>query len=84
MTYYLGVDQGSHASRAVLFDDKGECVAAASLQVTTERYDNGYVEQDAGQLLTSVRQVIQQVLSTLYVPQNCWIICGRTSMKSGD
>ena len=69
MTYYLGVDQGSHASRAVLFDDNGNSVAAASLPVTTDRYGHGCVEHDAVQLLMSVQQAIQQVLSNLEAAQ---------------
>ena len=89
MNYYLGVDQGSHASRAVLFDDKGEAVADASLPVTTKRYGNGYVEHDTGQLLTSVKQVIQQVLSALDASQlmrvaACGIATQRSTMLAWD
>ena len=89
MNYYLGVDQGSHASRAVLFDDKGEAVADASLPITTKRYGNGYVEHDTGQLLTSVKQVIHQVLSTLDASQlmrvaACGIATQRSTMLAWD
>jgi glycerol kinase len=89
MTYYLGVDQGSQSSRAVLFDDKGKSVADASVRVTTDRYGNGRVEHDADQLLTSVQQVIQQALSDLEASQlmqvaACGIATQRSTMLAWD
>ena len=65
MNYYLGVDQGSHSSRAVLFDDSGKVVADAAQKVTLNRNGTGHVEHDAAQLLDSVTFVIGQVLSSL-------------------
>ncbi len=65
MNYYLGVDQGSHSSRAVLFDASGAMVSDAAQKVTLNRSSTGYVEQDAVQLLDSVKHVIRQVLSSL-------------------
>lgn len=65
MNYYLGVDQGSHSSRAVLFDDSGTVVADAAQKVTLNRNGTGHVEHDAAQLLDSVTFVIGQVLSSL-------------------
>ena len=65
MSYYLGVDQGSHSSRAVLFDDSGAVVADAAQKVTLNRNSTGHVEHDAVQLLDSVTRVIRQVLSSL-------------------
>lgn len=89
MTYYLGVDQGSHSSRAVLFDDKGEVVAAAAQQLTAQRFDDGRVEYDADQLRASVAQVIQQVLSNLDAMQMqrvaaCGIATQRSTMLAWD
>jgi glycerol kinase len=89
MTYYLGVDQGSHASRAVLFDDKGDIVAAAAQQVTAQRFGDGRVEYAADQLLASVAQVIQQVLSNLDALQlqrvaACGIATQRSTMLAWD
>ncbi len=64
-SYYLGVDQGSHSSRAVLFDRSGAVVESAAQKVTLNRYNAGRVEHDAGQLLDTVTGVIRQVLSCL-------------------
>jgi len=51
----LALDQGSHASRAVLFDAWGSQVAAARQPVGTRRTGDDVVEQDAGELLASLR-----------------------------
>lgn len=65
MAYFLGVDQGSSSSRAVLFDNNGEVVIDAAQKVSLARNNTGYAEHDAGQLLDSVATVIHQVLSSL-------------------
>ena len=65
MNFYLGVDQGSNSSRAVLFDSNGAVVADAAQKVTLVRSDTGRVEHDAVRLLDSVTCVIRQVLSGL-------------------
>jgi len=65
MSYYLGVDQGSNSSRAVLFDGSGGVVVDAAQKVSLNRFDTGHVEHNAVQLLDSVASVIKQVLSSL-------------------
>jgi glycerol kinase len=83
MTYYLGVDQGSNSSRAVLFDSNGEVVANAAQKVTLDRNNTGYVEHDACQLLDTVATVIQQVLSSLDEKQLEQVAaCGIASQRS--
>jgi len=51
----LALDQGSHASRAVLFDATGAAVAEARLAVGTRRQGSDRVEQDPDELLGSLR-----------------------------
>jgi glycerol kinase len=51
----LALDQGSHASRAVLFDATGSVVTEARQPVGTRREGGDVVEQDPGELLESVR-----------------------------
>jgi len=83
MNYYLGVDQGSNSSRAVLFDNNGKVVANASQKVTLNRSNTGCVEHDAGQLLDTVTRVIQQVLSGLDKKQLEQVAaCGIASQRS--
>ncbi|MBS0386976.1 MAG: hypothetical protein JSR15_00745 [Proteobacteria bacterium] len=51
----LALDQGSHASRACLFDESGTLLAAESVAVATVRRGTAEVEQDADELVQSLR-----------------------------
>lgn len=51
----LALDQGSHASRAVLFDASGAEVAEARQPVATRRSGDDVVEQDPEELFASLR-----------------------------
>jgi glycerol kinase len=55
----LALDQGSHASRAVLFDAAGREVAQAYVPVATRREGTDRVEQDAEELVRSLRTAVQ-------------------------
>ena len=55
----LALDQGSHASRAVLFDAAGREVAQAFVPVATRREGTDRVEQDAEELVRSLRTALQ-------------------------
>lgn len=82
MTWAIGVDQGSHSSRAAVFDETGELVNKISQSVDLVR--NGVcAEHDALQLLSSVKQVIRQLLATLDVEQvNKISACGIATQRS--
>ena len=51
----LALDQGSHSSRAVLFDTVGTQVASAHVPVGTRREGDDRVEQEPWELLQSLR-----------------------------
>ena len=51
----LALDQGSHASRACLFDQSGQLRASAAVPVATMQRGAGEVEQDADELVQSLR-----------------------------
>ena len=55
----LALDQGSHASRAVLFDAAGREVTQAQVPVATRREGTDRVEQDAEELVRSLRTALQ-------------------------
>jgi len=57
----LALDQGGHASRAVLFDSAGKDVAEARVPVATHRDGPDRVEHDADELVTSLRVAAQDV-----------------------
>lgn len=58
----LALDQGSHASRAVLFDASGHELAQAHSPVATRREGDDRVEQSAEELVLSLRTAVQDVV----------------------
>lgn len=65
MPYYLAIDQGSHSSRALLFDNQGIEVARAFRDIKLNRKDEYQVEHDAAELLDSVTAVVDELLQGL-------------------
>lgn len=60
-TLFLALDQGGHSSRALVFSAAGALIAGAQVPVATHSPQSGRVEQDAGELATSLRSAIAQV-----------------------
>lgn len=56
----LALDQGSHASRACIFDQAGALCATATVPVATRHPGALRVEQDAAELVQSLRTAAQQ------------------------
>jgi glycerol kinase len=62
---YLALDQGGHASRALVFDAGGAVVRSASIPIATQRNDEGHVEHDPEELVASLRQAIDAACTEL-------------------
>ena len=62
-SYCLALDQGTFSSRAIVYDETGTALYSASRSIDLQRIDNQQVEQNADQLLSSVINVLEQVLS---------------------
>jgi len=60
---YLVLDQGSHASKALLFDGQGEVAASAEVAVATCRPRPGWVEHDAEEIVSSLDAAIAAALA---------------------
>lgn len=56
--FFLALDQGSHASKAMVFDAGGGIVAAAEQAVATCRPRRGWVEHDAEEVIASLQDAI--------------------------
>jgi glycerol kinase len=63
MRQILAIDQGTHATRAIVFDGQGRVVASAQQAVALHRHSRSEVEQDAMEILASMRTVITEVLA---------------------
>ncbi|NOY67277.1 MAG: hypothetical protein GXP13_07695 [Gammaproteobacteria bacterium] len=79
MNTILAIDQGTHASRALLFDQNGNTLKSAVKPVAISRKNNGVVEQDATEILESVNEVIHRVLDNNSVQVN---IAALTTQRS--
>lgn len=62
---YLAIDQGGHASRAIIFNQHGEIICEAYHNITISRPQANFVEHDANELLDSIRQSITDVIEKL-------------------
>lgn len=83
--YYLAIDQGTHASRAILYDDKGTLVTSETQSISLFQHDNGHIEQDPEDILRSVQNVTNVLLKQL--PEkvltriiSCGIACQRSTI----
>ena len=62
---FLAIDQGGHASRAIVFNNKGQIVTQAFRNIQVNRPQTGYVEHDADELLLSIRESVEEVITNL-------------------
>ena len=62
---YLSIDQGGHASRAIIYNYQGEMIVSASRDIDTIHPQANYVEHEADALLKSVEDSINDVIEQL-------------------
>jgi glycerol kinase len=60
---YLAIDQGGHASRALIVDAGGAIVSRAVRELAAARIDAGHIEYDAETMLASIRAAIGSALA---------------------
>ncbi len=83
MDYVLAVDQGTHASRAVVFDAQGQIVARRLYPIDLARPHPDRAEQNAEQIADSVEQAIGATLRQLGARQrNAVRCCGIATQRS--
>ena len=81
MTYYLAIDQGTHASRACLFDEAGELVYEYTKKIKIRRISGSNIEQDANEILDSVNEVVAKLLHEAGT-QDKIVACGIAIQRS--
>ena len=75
--HILVIDQGTHATRALLFSPQGEILAQVEQAVALHRINHEQVEQDGEEILDSVLQVLAHIG---HLPGNT--ICALTTQRS--
>lgn len=79
---YLCLDQGGHASRAIIFNHEGELVSSAYCEVETEYPAKHYVELNAEAVIESINTSIKQVLAKLGEKKNQVVAAGLATQRS--
>jgi glycerol kinase len=79
---YLCLDQGGHASRAIVFNRQGKMVSSAYCDVETEYPAKHYVELNAQAVIESINTSIKQVLAHLGEKKNHIVSAGLATQRS--
>ncbi|MBI3899521.1 MAG: hypothetical protein HY308_14685 [Gammaproteobacteria bacterium] len=82
MPLYLCLDQGGHASRALVFDERGDVIARAVREVATTYPAVDQVEQDPEAVVDSLRAVATAALADLGARANDVIAVGLATQRS--
>lgn len=78
----LAIDQGGHASRAIVFDRTGSLIAEAFAPISTYRSGVDRVEHDAAEVLESVRIAIADVCQALGNDTSRIVAAGLATQRS--
>ena len=81
MRYYLAIDQGTHASRACLFDETGQLISEHTKKIKLKRVSRTHIEQDAIEIADSVKEVLARVLQ-LVTAEDTVAACGIAIQRS--
>ncbi|WP_428666046.1 FGGY family carbohydrate kinase [Runella sp.] len=72
MNYILAIDQGTSSTKTIIFDANGEAVSKGSVELKTNYFDNGFVEQDPEgifqNVLTSVNECLNDFINKGFDP----------------
>ena len=79
---YLAVDQGTHASRALVVDRRGEIVAAGERQIALARPQADWAEQDGEEVVASVFDAAAQAIAALGERRDSVGAAGLASQRS--
>ena len=84
MRYILAIDQGTSSTKSIIFDDEGKAVAKGCVDLKTNYFDNGFVEQDPEgiyqNVLDSVEQCFKDFISKGFDIQDV-ISCGISNQR---
>ncbi|NGP53951.1 FGGY family carbohydrate kinase [Thioalkalivibrio sp. XN8] len=81
-SFFLALDQGSHASKALLFDAGGELAANAEAPLDTREPRPGWVEHDAEALVESVCTAVDEVVAAAGVRAADGVVAGLAVQRS--
>jgi glycerol kinase len=80
--FYLCIDQGGHASRALVYDAHGTLITAAHRETRLRIHADGRMEYDARELLDSVTTAIDAVITELGAARRRLVAAGLATQRS--
>ena len=79
---YLSIDQGGHASRAIIYNHEGEMVASTYNEIETQYPAKHFVELDANEVIQSINNSIKEVIEKLGDKKQHIISAGLATQRS--
>ncbi len=79
---YLALDQGTHASRALVLDARGRVLASGAQPIGLARPQPDWAEQDAKEMIASIRLAMAQALSALGARRHHIAAAGLASQRA--
>lgn len=79
---YLAIDQGGHASRALIFDAGGKTIASAECAVTTYTPEADWVEHDSEEMIASIETAISEAVTQSGARQSQITAAGLATQRS--
>ncbi len=61
--YILAIDQGTSSTKTILFDEQAQAVAKGCVDLKTNYFDNGFVEQNAEDIYQNVLDSVTECLN---------------------
>ncbi len=84
--YFLVIDQGGHASRAVLFDHQGTLIKQNTQPIETFCHEPDRVEHSPQEVIKSIRQaialVVEEAIRENRIPGDAQIVAGLATQRS--
>ncbi len=83
---FLAIDQGGHASRALLYDCQGKLIEQNTQSIETFYHEPNRVEQSPKEVIRSIKQAIELVVEEAIrenrIPEDAQIIAGLATQRS--
>lgn len=79
---YLAIDQGGHASRAIVFNKEGEIVSSAYCDVETYNPQDNFVELNANEVIDSINESLNAVIKQLGEKKKHLVAAGLATQRS--
>ncbi len=78
----LAIDQGTHASRALVFDARGQVLARGECEVALARPRPDWAEQDGDEIVASIDTAVAQAVAALGPRARAITVAGLSSQRA--